>query len=283
MNSLVVLTSVCYALLAADVAPTLSAGMRDADGVLTHTISSPYQPGELRLRVLPPKDLKPGEKLPVVYVLPVEAGKETKYGDGLREVVRQNLNTAHRAVFVAPDFAQLPWYADHPTDNDVRQESYFLQAVLPLVEKTYPTIAEPWGRLLLGFSKSGWGAWTLLLRHPEVFGRAAAWDAPLTTMRFGKFGSGPIFGTGENSAKVDVVQLLRERGKSLGREPRLILLGKGGFADDTAATHVLLDSLAIPHVYRDGPLRKHDWHSGWVREAVELLLTPAGESQAVPQ
>jgi hypothetical protein len=274
MNSLLVLTSIYCVLLGADAAPTLSAGTRDADGILTHTVSSPYQPGELRLRVLLPQDLKPDERLPVVYVLPVEAGTETKYGDGLREAVRQKLNTAHRAIFVAPDFAQLPWYADHPTDSAVRQESYFLQAVLPLVERNYPAIAEPRGRMLLGFSKSGWGAWTLLLRHPDVFGRAAAWDAPLTTMRFGKFGSGPIFGTKENFAKVDVGQLLRKRGKSLGREPRLILLGKGGFAEDTAATHVLLDSLAIPHLYRDGPLRKHNWHSGWVREAVELLLAP---------
>ena len=36
--------------------------------------------------------------------------------------------------------------------------------------------------------------------------------------------------------------------------------------------HALLDELKIPHEYRDGPLRKHDWHSGWVSEAVELLL-----------
>jgi hypothetical protein len=100
-------------------------------------------------------------------------------------------------------------------------------------------------------------------------------------MRFGQFGSGPVFGTEENFAKVEVGQLLRERGKSLGKEPRLILLGKGGFADDTAATHALLDSLVIPHVYRDGPLRKHDWHSGWVREAVELLLTPYSGSRNI--
>ena len=30
----------------------------------------------------------------------------------------------------------------------------------------------------------------------------------------------------------------------------------------------------IAHEYRDGPRRKHDWHSGWVAEAVEFLAAP---------
>ena len=29
--------------------------------------------------------------------------------------------------------------------------------------------------------------------------------------------------------------------------------------------------LKIPHAYRDGPQRKHDWHSGWLPEAVHFL------------
>jgi hypothetical protein len=28
----------------------------------------------------------------------------------------------------------------------------------------------------------------------------------------------------------------------------------------------------VPHFYHEGQLRKHDWHSGWVAEAVDLLL-----------
>ena len=33
-----------------------------------------------------------------------------------------------------------------------------------------------------------------------------------------------------------------------------------------------MSELKIPHLYKDGPQRKHDWHSGWVSEAVELLM-----------
>jgi hypothetical protein len=36
--------------------------------------------------------------------------------------------------------------------------------------------------------------------------------------------------------------------------------------------HDLLLELGIPHRYIDGPHRPHDWHSGWLPAAVELLL-----------
>ena len=80
----------------------------------------------------------------------------------------------------------------------------FSKVVVPFVEKSYPVPAKCDSRLLLGFSKSGWGAWSLLLRHPDVFGRAAAWDAPLMMDRFGKYGTSPIFGSQKTSSSIDL-------------------------------------------------------------------------------
>ena len=60
----------------------------------------------------------------------------------------------HNSI-AAPSFSHLPWFADHPTNAKIAQESYLLQDILPRLS----------GRiLLLGFSKSGNGAVTLLLR-----------------------------------------------------------------------------------------------------------------------
>jgi hypothetical protein len=33
----------------------------------------------------------------------------------------------------------------------------------------------------------------------------------------------------------------------------------------------------VAHEYKDGPERKHDWHSGWVAEAVEFLAAEGGK------
>ncbi|MGE3819258.1 MAG: alpha/beta hydrolase-fold protein, partial [Isosphaeraceae bacterium] len=182
------------------------------------------------------------------------------------------LHQRRRAIFAAPSFAQLPWYADHPTDPDVRQESHFLHAVLPSVEKDFPARREPNGRLLLGFSKSGWGAFSLLLRHPNLFGKAAAWDAPLMMERPGRYGSGPIFGTPANFEGYRLTRLVEKDGRSLGESPRLIHLGRGNFQAEHAAFERLMTNLGVPHRHLDGPVREHRWESGWLSEAVEALL-----------
>src|SRR5207249_4274506 len=107
----------------------------------------------------------------------------------------------------------------------VRQETYFLKVVVPFVEKTYPAKADASGRLLLGFSKSGWGAFSLLLRHPEQFGKAAAWDAPLMMDAPGKYGSGDVFATADNFVGYRVSKLLELNAEKFQKESRLILLG----------------------------------------------------------
>jgi hypothetical protein len=253
----------------------ISAAERQPDGVLVHSVRSPYQSGTTRIRVLLPDRREPGDRLAALYVLPVEAGDGRQYGDGLAEIRNHDLHNKYRLACIAPTFSHLPWYADHPTDPQIRQESFLLKVVLPWVERTYPVRAERSGRLLLGFSKSGWGAWSLLLRHPDTFGRAAAWDAPLAEDRPVRFGMGPIFGTQENFEKYRISTLLQQRaGELRGKTSRLVLTGYGNFRDPQAAVRRQMLAQEIPHLWRDGPQRNHDWHSGWVAEAVELLAKP---------
>ena len=250
----------------------VSGAQRDDLGALVHRVESPYQAGPTQVRVLGPDRIASGRRYPAVYVLPVEPLDGSRYGDGLREVKRRDLANKHQAFFVAPTFSDWPWYADHPTDRKLRQETHFLAAVTPSVESRYPVEAKAEGRLLLGFSKSGWGAMSLLLRHPEVFGKAAAFDAPLMQDKPDRFGMNAIFATDENFQKYRLADLLEKREAGLREDPRLILLGYGNFREDHRRMHRRMQELGIAHRYRDGPARTHDWHSGWVEEAVELLL-----------
>jgi len=255
----------------------VSPARRDDAGVLVHEVRSPFQSGVTQIRVLLPDKLESGKRYPVIYLLPVEAGRESRFGDSLAEVKKRDLHNKHQVIFVAPTFSHLPWYADHPTKTEMRQEAYFVKVVVPLIEKTYPVLARPSARLLLGFSKSGWGAFSLLLRHADIFGKAAAWDAPLIMARPDRFGMGEIFSTQENFEKYRIARLLMERAGALGVEKRLVLLGYGNFRDHHERAHTLMMDRKIAHEYRDGPARKHDWHSGWVAEAVALLIDRARE------
>lgn len=244
----------------------------DVTGVLKHTLRSEYQGAATELHVLPPDHWDPSRRYPVVYVLPVEAGTEDRWGDGLAEVQKHNLHNQYQAIFVAPTFSHLPWYADHPTNAAIRQETYFLKVVLPWIETHYPVEAGPAGRRLLGFSKSGYGAFSLLLRHPDLFGRAAAWDAPVSMAQPNRYGMGEIYGTQDNFERYRISTLLEQHAAEFREAPRLFLLGYGNFRDQHETAHAQMLKLGIAHHYEDGPQRVHHWSSGWVAPAVKLLL-----------
>lgn len=244
----------------------------NAAGVIVHIVRSELQSGPTEIQVLLPEKLDPAKKLPVVYLLPVEAGTGEYWGRAFEDIQSAGLQNRYGVICVYPTFAKLPWYADHPTDAHVQQEKYFTQVVVPFVETNYHTLAEPRGRLLLGFSKSGWGAFSLLLRQPEMFGRAVGWDAPFTMDGPTKYGMGEILGTQANFERYRITTLLRSRAEVLRGEARLGVFGYDNFREHHVQLHALLEELKIPHEYRDGPKRKHHWNSGWVRGAMEFLV-----------
>ncbi len=245
------------------------------DGIPRHSVKSAYQAGTTAVRVLLPDPLDSSRRYPLLFVLPVEAGDEHRYGDGLAEVKRQGLHNQHQIICVQPTFSHLPWYADHPTEPTIRQESYLLNVVIPLLRERYPIKDGPENCLLLGFSKSGWGAYSLLLRHPELFGRAAAWDAPLETGQPNKYGMEIVFATQENFEPYQITKLLEAHADRFRQEARFGLFGYGNFRQQHVAAHQRMADLRIAHQYVDGPKREHVWNSGWVSEAVEFLVAPA--------
>ncbi len=252
--------------------PVISASAPATNGFVVHTVQSEFQTGPTKIYVRAPDTVAAGTRLPVLYFLPVEAKDEQRWGDPLAEATKLDLANKLNVLCVYPTFSHLPWYCDHPTDAGIRQETYFLKVVVPFVERAYPARAERGARLLLGFSKSGWGAWTLLLRNQEVFGKGAAWDSPMM-MEKGLYGMAAIAGTQENFERYRIPTLLRERGKTLGTEPRLLLMGYDAFRVPTQQAHALMEELKVPHAYRDGPQRKHHWNTGWVEEAARWLVT----------
>lgn len=251
----------------------VSKATKDKNGFLVHEVDSPYQKGKTQIFVLLPNKMEEGKKYPVVYVLPVEPGNGTRWGNGLLEIKKLDLHNKFGIIFVMPTFSDWPWYCDHPTDPVIRQESYFLEVVVPFIERAYPVVPGQPGRSLLGFSKSGWGAFSLLLRHPDFFARATAWDAPLNMTAPNQFGMGPIFGTQANFEKYQISSLLTREAAKLKTGSRLAMIGYANFRPHHQAIHDQMVRLGIPHGYRDVRQAKHDWRSGWLEDAVKLLVS----------
>lgn len=284
---------------AADDAPPeaeakIEAAQWDAEkGVWRFQVESPYLGGRNAVEVLLPDDfvLDGGRRYRVLYVLPVEPGIGGRYGDGLVEVKKLGVHNRHGLICVAPAFDTVPWFMDHPTDPERRHESYLVRAVLPLIDSRYPTVAGPEGRLLLGFSKSGWGAFILLLRHPDVFGYAAAWDAPLMLKEedWDRWGIREAAGTLENFRRYQPARLLNSRAEHFRGRARFALLGHKSFGPQggssyqgehthTRWAHDTMNRLGIRHAYNNEVIVAHAWGGGWVGPAVEALMSIAGGS-----
>ncbi len=254
-------------------AAEISSASVDERGFLSHKVTGTYQETDTEIKVLLPDDFSPDKVYRVLYVLPVESGAGTQFGHALDEIRRLGLHSKWSLVCVYPTFSQSSWYADNPLNLQISQESYFVKEVLPFIEEAYPVLSERRGRLLVGFSKSGWGAFSLLLRHMDTFEKAAAWDAPLAQTEPAQWRYfAQKFGTVENFQNYRIDLLLKKRAADLkNRAARLILMGYGGQRHLYVGTHDLMLCLGIPHAYLDGPERKHMWDSGWLPDAVRLL------------
>ena len=237
------------------------------DGVITYHLETPFQPGPCPLRVREP-DRPPGTRR-ACFVLPVEEGDGTRYGDGLATAMGLDLHNRLGFTLVAPSFVDVPWYGDHATDVTIRQESHMVEAVVPFVEEHYP--CAPGQRGLLGFSKSGWGAYALILRNPDRFGAACAWDAPLCVAEPAYWEMGTVFADQANFAPYRVTHLLEAQAPHFRDRQRLGLFGYDNFLEHVEETHALMLDLRIPHEYADGPKRPHHWDGGWVDEAAAAL------------
>jgi len=254
----------------------------DTDNVRIHVIESPYQRKPTTLRVLLPDNVQPNERCRVLFLLPVHEDGLFKHGDGLREVRKLDVHNKHQLICVAPAFTSKPWYADHDLNPAKLDESHLLRTVIPFVELNYPVRANDTARLLLGFSKSGWGAMTLLLRHPDKFARAVAWDPGI------RIDTGPFeddsdqefrirrdFGSDANFERFRVSSLIKTRGKELGDSVRLFYFNREGHQRTQGGEKIRkhLRQQQVPHHYVMDRHREHRWDSGWLPQAIEFLVS----------
>lgn len=235
-----------------------------ANGIEQYEVRSGHQSAATRLRILRPAGAR--NQADLLFVLPVEAGAGAHYGDGLAEVHRLGLHERLGVAAVAPDFAQLPWYANHPDDPARQDERYLTEDLLPLLDHLVPGAGR---RLLLGFSKSGWGALSLLLRHPRLFTAACVWDAPLMQERPDRFQMEGAFVSQRNFERYRIASLLADRAAEFrGEQPRIHLLGAANFAGQMREAHLLMTALGVAHSHREADLEEHTWHSGWMADVL---------------
>jgi len=255
-------------------------------GIDTYTVETAYQNGKHEIRVLLPDNYQKSKRYKVLYVLPVEVEFQQNFGYGLGILKEMNAHNLHDLIIVQMGFEKEPWFGDHAVDPKTRQASYVKEYVVPFIESHYATLEKPEGRLLFGFSKSGWGAFSLILTYPDCFGYAAAWDAPITFKEF-RFGMEGVYGTPAQLALYRPDLLIPKRKKTFQDKTRLVLSGSNSshqtcWGSYTLETHQLLDKEGVKHLFDNSQDATHSWNKQWMLPTLEALMRltrqPAGSN-----
>ena len=241
--------------------------------IIVHSVVSRYQKGKQKIRVLLPSNYCRKKKIRTLYVLPVETGSNSKYGDVLEILKKMNAHNKYNVIIVQPEFEKMPWYGEHPKNLKIRQESYFTDFVIPFIEKHYGAKAEKYHRYLLGFSKSGFGAFSIIFRNPVIIGFAAAYDAPFFFDSVGQFKMGSIFGNIKNFRLFCPDLCASKTGKSFKNKTRLVLSGGNQlWGRDVRQMRSVLKKHGVKHLFVNIAKTEHRWHKKWLKPVISKLL-----------
>jgi S-formylglutathione hydrolase FrmB len=130
---------------------------------------SPALGGQLWYRVIVP-NVAPGERLPVLYLLP---GGKSNPADTQERANAVQQAIAQRLIVVSPDSGS-SWYSNAKHAQCARWEDAITRDLVRDVESRFPVLAGRQHRGLAGVSMGGYGAVKLALKHPDLYAFAAS-------------------------------------------------------------------------------------------------------------
>jgi hypothetical protein len=250
----------------------------DAEGAQVYDITWNDQGNHpFAVRVLVPTNPSADYAHSFLYALSVGSGfTQQTYGSGLNVLESEDVEDKYNTTIIEPIFPTDSWYADNPNDSTIDYYT-FLTTILPKwVDANFSTTGSE-KNLLLGFSKSGYGALDVLLKNPTEFDAAAAFDFPADMTSYTGFGtsSGNNYGTQANfQNNYELDQSFIDTYKTpFTTQDRIWISGGPDYANQVADFNNLLTSQGVKDTFvttQTGDA--HTWTGGWVSSAVAGLF-----------
>ena len=245
----------------------------DANGVQLYSVTwNTLGSHPFAVRVLAPDHPSTDYEHNFLYALPVEGGlAQSAWGSGLDELRQLGVENQYNATIIEPIFPIAPWYADNPLDATIDFET-FMATLLPAWVNSIFATSGTEDDLLIGFSKSGYGALDLLFKHPAVFDAAAAWDFP-GMPAYNVYGADGNYGTDSNfQNNYRLTDTFIDTWKAPFTTEDHILISEGSvFATYVADFDALLTSHGVEHTLLTQTSVAHSWSGGWLSDAVAGL------------
>lgn len=195
-----------------------------------------------------PVGYDPSQHYPVLYLLHGSGGADTSASWGIQGNVEQ-VTAAWPVIVVMPDAGKAGWYNDWKSSPIAQKwQTYYLDQLIPWVDKHLPTIADRAGRIIGGFSAGGYGAVHLAEARPDLFGQVISLSGlldfkPAASRSLLQYESSlvvglpdAIFGNGTSTTeaqwlKPDPIESIDKLANTYVE----ILVGSGAASDDTEA------------------------------------------------
>jgi putative tributyrin esterase len=246
----------------------------------------------LPYNVILPSDYKRGSsknrRYPVLYLLHGLGGSAADWVSARAHLA--DYAAQYPFIIVVPE-GKDGWYTDGLAPRE-KFESYFVEELVPDVDRRFRTLPTRGGRAVAGLSMGGYGSMKFALKRPEMFALAASmsgalavasWTPDMRIPEFVKPSVVRVYGDAGSRVRAenDVYKLVREltpeRAKAL---PFLYLdCGTEDFLlSNSRDFSALLTEKRIAHEFRELP-GEHSWPY-WDRQVQEVLRLAARKLSA---
>ena len=187
----------------------------------------------------------------------------TEPGDKTFGEIPDRIGAHPRTSVLRVSYPTLVWYNKTVRDEAIAQIRAW--GVTPVV--------------LVGFSKSGLGAWNIARMIPDLVSGTIIFDAPVARKRLPPWGTAPFYGDDRTWQDDLPICTTQEFAQVMPHSHRLVLIAGAAFHEEMRALSQALLQIGCEHVFLDRWDTKHDWNSGWLEEGLSVLLerTPAGD------
>ena len=169
------------AIFLAGVRPAISASPENSAHLQCDAVPSEILARPVNVCVaLPPGYDSSTDRFPVLYVLHGLFENERSWGQrGGLQVLEGlwNERNVGKFIVVLPDGGKTFYVNSY--DGHERYEDFFIQELVPTIDRKYRTIASASARGISGTSMGGYGALHLAMDHPDIFGSVTAQSAAL--------------------------------------------------------------------------------------------------------
>lgn len=179
----------------------------------------------------------------------------TEPGDATYGVVPPEIPGHPRVSVHAVSFPKLVWY------NPVVRE----QAIAQIRDMKLTDI------VLVGFSKSGLGAWNIACAIPDLVSGTIIFDAPVARQTLPSWGTENFYAD-DAAWRADLPIANIERFKSaVPADHQLVLISGEGFGDEMRQLSRALVHADVRHTFLPRPRMQHHWNAGWLEQALGEL------------